>query len=66
MAFPGMYPHAAGQIASNGPYNSVKDVFSIKTLTKNDVQIIKKYQDEFTVNPPGRMFDERVNERVST
>ena len=30
MAFPGMYPHAAGLIASHGPYNSVKDIYGVR------------------------------------
>jgi len=66
MAFPGLYPHAAGLIASNGPYNDVSDIFKIEGLTANDKALFSKYQKEFTVNPPGRMFDERVNQRVST
>lgn len=61
-----MFPHAAGQIASNGPYNEVDDIFKIKTATENDKKLFKKYQKYFTVNPPGRAFDERINARVST
>ena len=64
--FPGMYPHAAGKIASNGPYDTVKDIYKIEGLTSNDVALFKKYDKNFTVNPPGRAFDERVNARVST
>jgi photosystem II PsbU protein len=63
---PGMFPHAAGQIASHGPYKSIKDVYKIKTLTKNDKEVIKYYEKFFIVNPPGRVFDERINSRVST
>ena len=66
MSFPGMYPHAAGLIASHGPYETVKDIYKIKGVTANDKAMFKKYENEFTVNPPGRMFDERINERVST
>ena len=55
-----------GIIASNGPYNSVQDIYKLDGLTSNDVKMFKKYEREFTVNPPGRMFDERINERVST
>lgn len=61
-----MYPHAAGKLASNGPYSSVKDIYSIQGLTDNDVKLFKKYERSFTVNPPGRTFDERINARVST
>jgi hypothetical protein len=63
---PGMFPHAAGQIASHGPYKSIKDVYKIPTLTKNDKEVIKYYEKFFTVNPPGRVFDERINSGVST
>mmetsp|Transcript_1345 Transcript_1345/g.1712 ORF Transcript_1345/g.1712 Transcript_1345/m.1712 type:complete len:157 (-) Transcript_1345:390-860(-) len=34
--FPGMFPHAAGKIASNGPYEKVSDIFNIEGLTEND------------------------------
>jgi len=64
--FQGMFPHAAGQIASNGPYNEVSDIYKIKGLTENDKKLFKKYEKYFTVNPPGRAFDERINARVST
>jgi photosystem II PsbU protein len=64
--FPGMFPHAAGKIASNGPYKNVKDIYQIKDLTDNDKAVFKKYEKEFTVNPPGRAFGERINARVST
>ena len=64
--FPGMYPHAAGQIASHGPYASVKDIYNINGLTENDKKLFKKYEKEFIANPPGRSFNERVNSRVST
>ena len=62
----GMFPHAAGKIASNGPYKKVSDIYSIPGLTKNDKELFKRYEDEFTVNPPGRAFKERINGRVST
>ena len=61
-----MYPHAAGQIASHGPYASVKDIYNINGLTENDKKLFKKYEKEFIANPPGRSFNERVNSRVST
>lgn len=63
---PGFFPHAAGQIASNGPYEKVSDIYKIKGLTPNDKALFKKYESAFTVNPPGRAFDERINARVST
>lgn len=62
----GMFPNAAGKIASHGPYSTVKDIYKIPGLTKNDIELFKKYEKEFTVHPPGRVFDERINARVST
>jgi hypothetical protein len=53
-------------IASHGPYNSVQDIYKIPDLTENDKRVFKKYERFFTVNPPGRAFDERINARVST
>jgi hypothetical protein len=44
----------------------VKDLYKIKGITANDVKMFKKYEREFTVIPPGRMFNERINNRVST
>ncbi len=61
-----MFPHAAGKIASNGPYKKVSDIYSIPGLTQNDKELFKKYENMFTVNPPGRAFKERINARVST
>lgn len=61
-----MFPTAAGKIASNGPYDSVKDIYKIPGLTKSDISLFKKYEKEFTVHPPGRVFNERINARVST
>jgi photosystem II PsbU protein len=61
-----MYPHAAGMIASHGPYASVRDIYKIPGLTSNDIKLFKQYERSFTVNPPGRTFDERINARVST
>jgi len=62
MDFPGMFPHAAGKIASNGPYSNVKEIYKIDGITDNDVKLFKKYEKYFTVLPPGRAFDERINE----
>ena len=61
-----MYPHAAGKIASHGPYTTVKDLYKIDGLSSRDKELFKKYEKEFTVNPPGRTFKERVNSRFST
>jgi photosystem II PsbU protein len=64
--FPGMFPHAAGLIASHGPYTSVKEIYKIDGITDNDKKLFKKYENEFTANPPGRSFSERINSRFST
>lgn len=61
-----MFPHAAGKIASNGPYNAVADIYKIAGLTPDDVKVFKKYDKYFTTKYPGRAFDERINSRVST
>jgi photosystem II PsbU protein len=61
-----MYPTAAGKIASHGPYGSVSDIYKIEGLTANDKKLFKKYEKYFTVNAPGRTFNERINGRVST
>ena len=62
----GMYPHAAGLIASNGPYNSVRDLNNIPGVTPNDRKLFAKYSDQFTALPPTRQFYERINARQST
>ena len=66
MDFPGMYPHAAGMIASNGPYASVSEIYNIQGLTANDKKMFKKYEKNFTVGAPSRATEERINARVST
>merc|ERR1719352_396410 len=33
MKFPGLYPTVAGKVATHGPYNKVKDVYSAAELT---------------------------------
>ena len=66
MQFRGMYPSAAGKIASHGPYKSVKDIYKIAGISDHDKEMFKRYEKELTVLPPGRMFDERINQRQST
>uniref|UniRef100_A0A7S2PCA6 Photosystem II 12 kDa extrinsic protein n=1 Tax=Skeletonema marinoi TaxID=267567 RepID=A0A7S2PCA6_9STRA len=66
MQFPGMYPRAAGKIASHGPYANVRDLYKIPGLSSHDIAMFDKYKKELTVLPPGRMFDERINQRQST
>lgn len=64
--FPGMYPSAAGKIASHGPYKKVDEIYSIPGVSDHDKMMFNKYKNELTVLPPGRMFDERINQRQST
>ena len=44
----------------------LKDIYKIPGITENDKKMFKKYEAELTVLPPGRMFDERINQRQST
>jgi len=67
MSLRGMFPHAAGKIASHGPYAQVKDIYKIEDLSEHELKMFKTYEKEFTVNPPSyRTFNERINARVST
>lgn len=52
MQLPGMYPSIAGKIANNGPYGSVKDVYKLKVLSKDEIKQIKKYEKVLTSTPP--------------
>lgn len=63
---PGMYPHAAGLIASNGPYRSLDDLMHLHGANDHDKELFRKYRKQLTVLPPGRMFNERINARQST
>lgn len=51
MEFPGMYPKIAGKIANNGPYASVKDVYKLKILSKDEINKIKEYENKLTATP---------------
>ena len=59
------FPHAAGEIASRGPYESVKDIYHLAGLTERDKELFKKYEGNFAVLSPGRQFNERLNGRQS-
>ena len=63
---PGMYPHAAGLIASNGPYGTVQDIYKIKGVNAHDMEMFNKYQKGMIALPPGPQFYERINSRQST
>mmetsp|Transcript_9184 Transcript_9184/g.13781 ORF Transcript_9184/g.13781 Transcript_9184/m.13781 type:complete len:194 (+) Transcript_9184:86-667(+) len=51
MQLPGMYPKIGGTIANGGPYGSVKDVYKLKSLSKDDIKQIKKYESKLTATP---------------
>mmetsp|Transcript_27516 Transcript_27516/g.85877 ORF Transcript_27516/g.85877 Transcript_27516/m.85877 type:complete len:198 (-) Transcript_27516:12-605(-) len=60
--FPGMYPSAAGAIATHGPYKSVSDVYSIPNLDEKVKAIIKKYEGNLVCLPPNPAYYlDRVN-----
>merc|ERR1711934_313157 len=42
--FPGMYPTAAGAIATHGPYSKVTDIYDIPGLEERVKDIMKKYE----------------------
>ena len=52
LKMPGLYPTVAGKIVTNGPYNSVADLYNIKGLSSAEKDIIKKYESRFTAKPP--------------
>ena len=66
LRFRGMFPHAAGLIASNGPYKSVNDLMKLPGANENDKKLFAMYKSQFVALPPGRTFNERINARQST
>merc|ERR1712003_443194 len=60
--FPGMYPTAAGAIATHGPYKSVTEVYDIPGLSDKLKDIIKKYEKNLVVLPASpAYFLDRIN-----
>merc|ERR1719244_830908 len=60
--FPGMYPTAAGAIASHGPYKQVADIYNIPGLDEKVKGIMKKYESNFVVLPVNEAyFIDRIN-----
>merc|ERR1719362_692516 len=60
--FPGMYPTAAGKIASNGPYEKVEDIYKIPGLKEELKAIMKKYEGNFVALPANpAYFIDRIN-----
>ena len=49
---PGMYPNIAKQIVSNVPYKSVDELLSLKTLSTEQKEVVKKYQKNLIALQP--------------
>merc|ERR1712003_152342 len=54
--FPGMYPTAAGAIATHGPYTKVADIYGIPGLEERVKDIMKKYEGQFVCLPPNQAY----------
>jgi photosystem II PsbU protein len=62
LKLPGMYPNAAGKIASNGPYNSVAEIYNIPGLTSREKDVLKKYEGRFVTKTPAADYViDRIN-----
>ena len=62
LRMPGMYPSAAGKIVTHGPYKSVGDVYNIPGLTQAEKDVIKNYENRFTVKDPAAEYIiDRIN-----
>jgi len=62
LKMPGLYPNVAGKIASNGPYKTVSDLYSIKGLSQPEKDLIKKYEARFITTPPSADYViDRIN-----
>jgi len=60
--FPGMYPTAAGAIATHGPYKAVTEVYDIPGLSDKLKDIIKKYEKNLVCLPASpAYFLDRIN-----
>ena len=62
LKMPGMYPSAAGKIVSNGPYNSVSEIYNIPGLTAKEKETMKKYESRFVaLKPSADYVIDRIN-----
>merc|ERR1712037_495797 len=60
--FRGMYPTAAGFIATHGPYSKVGDVYDIPGLDDKVKELFKKYESNLVCLPPNQAYVlDRVN-----
>ena len=62
LKMPGLYPNVAGKIASNGPYKTVADLYSIPGLSSTEKDLIKKYESRFVAKEPAADYViDRIN-----
>jgi photosystem II PsbU protein len=62
LKMPGMYPSAAGKIASNGPYGSVNEIYNIAGLSSKEKEVMKKYEGRFVTKTPSADYViDRIN-----
>ena len=52
LKLPGVYPTAAGRIASNGPYKAVSDIYNLPGMTNAEKDALKKVESKFIVLDP--------------
>ena len=51
MQLRGMYPTIGGKISNGGPYSSMKDVYKLQSLSKEEKSTVKKYEKFLTATP---------------
>jgi hypothetical protein len=51
MQLRGMYPTIGGKISNGGPYSSMKDVYKLQSLSKEEKSTVKKYERFLTATP---------------
>lgn len=62
LKMPGLYPTVAGKIASNGPYKTVSELYSIPGLSAQEKDILKKYESRFVaLEPAADYVIDRIN-----
>ena len=62
LKLPGVYPSAAGKIASNGPYKSVSEIYNIPGMSGKEKDAIKKFESRLTALPPSADYViDRIN-----
>nr|AKR52923.1 photosystem II 12 kDa extrinsic protein [Polykrikos lebourae] len=63
--FPGMYPKAAGFIATHGPYDAVQDIYKIPDLPDKVKELFQKYEGNLVCFPPNpAYFLDRSNDGI--